>query len=263
MYSQLINAIIIKNIEKVGNIMLDKNKKTEENIKKILRAMSITVRDVKDSWQKEISEYSSNGLFQSVWAKRCDSLIRDFSSDEGVKVLHFKRGIWQVDSVFDKETGTLYLLFNSKTLDSIKKQYFKGESNHYSVSLLLKNEGLLIEHEEQLELFPIDDESQRNFKIREINKMLGNNAENVKSVVMVNVEYHSEAAIEAKLELYSPTFELLNYYDVTDLLPNRYNMEEIVGNMPKLQVKLPESDSIVEMPIVKLKDTLKENNTSI
>lgn len=126
---------------------------------------------------------------------------------------------------------------------------------------MLKNEGLLNEYGEQLELFPVDDESQINFKIKEINKMLGDNAENVKSVVMVSVEYHLETAVDAKLELYSPNFELIDYYDVTDLLPNRYNMEEeVVNDMQKFQVELSDSDLIVEIPIVKLKDTLKENN---
>lgn len=262
LFGQFDNAIIMKNIKKAGVLMLNKSKKTEWIVKNMLKAMSITVRDVKDSWQKAISEHSSNGLFSSIWARRCDSLIKAFSNDEDVEVLRFKRGIWQVDPVFDRDTGTLYLLFNRNTLIENRKKYFKkGRSNHYSVSLLLKNEGLLNEYGEQLELFPVDDESQINFKIKEINKMLGDNAENVKSVVMVSVEYHLETAVDAKLELYSPNFELIDYYDVTDLLPNRYNMEEEVANdMQKFQVELSDSDLIVEIPIVKLKDTLKENN---
>lgn len=244
--------------------MIQKDERSKGIIKTILKAMAITSRDLRDSWEKEISNNNNNGLPAAVWAKRCESLTNDFNNEEDIDVLHIKRGgLWQIDPVFDTTTGVLYLLFNSDSLYLIKRKYFKNSiSRHYSVSLLLMNEGLITESNEQLELFPANnEEEQRKFKIEEINKMLGKNAENVKSVVIVSADYYSNTMIEARLELYTPNFSLVEVYDVTKLIPNRYNVEELLGDVEETQLStLLNVDSLVEKPIVKLRDTVKENN---
>lgn len=204
-------------------------------IEGILHAMSITGKDVVDDFEEAISKSNKNGLPASVWARRSDDLEAQFSKFDEIEVFHIKRtSLWQIDPVFDRGNGVLYLLFSDKNLSQVKNKYLKqGKSSHYSVSFLLKNIGLLPMENEQLELVPIGDEEieKLNYKRqKDIEKMVGEDASNIKNVKMVSVTYHEDEAIAALLQEYTSDFLLSSERDISDLLDTQYFGDNIMSD---------------------------------
>ncbi|MBC1757878.1 hypothetical protein HB838_11970 [Listeria seeligeri] len=194
----------------------------------ILHAMSITEKDVVDDFKGSISKTNKNGLSFNVWARRSDDLESQFAKHDDIEVFHIKRTkLWQIDAVFDRETGNIYLLFSDTTLSQVRNKYMKkGKSTHYSYSFLLKNIGLLPIDGEAVELIPYTDEEIEILNLRrqkDIEKMLGNNAENVKKVIMVSVSYHEGEAIAALLQEYTSNYELSSEKDVSFMLNTAYS----------------------------------------
>lgn len=194
----------------------------------ILHAMSITEKDVVDDFKGSISKTNTNGLSFAVWARRSDDLENQFAKHDDIKVFHIERTkLWQIDPVFDKKNGNIYLLFSDATLSQVRNKYVKkGKSTHYSVSFLLKNTGLLPMDGETVELFPFTEEEIERLNLRrqkDIEKMLGKDAENVKNVIMVSVSYHEGEAIAALLQEYTANFELSSERDVSFMLDTAFS----------------------------------------
>lgn len=205
------------------NKVADNDALNEFILKGILKAMATTSKNVLPDYRESISKTNENGLTSNVWAKRSDVLEEQFVDNPNIKVLHIKRTkLWQFDPVFNKKTGTLYLLFSDKNLKSIRNKYLKsGKSKHYSNSLLLKNEGLLPKYYSQQETLPLSDqelEDERLRKEKDIEEMLKLDAQLVKKVVMVSVTYVNEEAIAAELLTYTPSFDLVDNKDISYLL---------------------------------------------
>lgn len=233
--------------------------KEQEVIEGILRAMSITEIDVIDDFEGSISKSNKNGIFFNVWARRSDFLDDHFSELDDIEVFHIQRTkLWQIDPVFNRSTGNLYLLFTDKTLAQVKRKYLKkGTSTHYSVSFLLKNLDLLPLDGENVELFPFTEEEvgkENQRRQKDIEKMLGKNAEHVKKVIMISVSYHESEAIAALMQEYTKNFELSAETDISYMLNTSYvgdNHMEDEGTHP---VEL-------EQPLVKLKNIeITKNN---
>lgn len=189
----------------------------------VLHAMSITSADIQYDFENSISKNNHNGLPQAVWSSRCDDLIKQFVQLADIEVLHIQRTkLWQIDPVFNRSTGVLYLLFSDINLKKVRNKYIKkGTSTHYSVSFLLKNAGFLPKSNEQIELIPLSQEELENEeqrKQKDIEKMLGDNAELVREVVMISVSYSEEQAVSATQLLYTPKFELVEEKDISDML---------------------------------------------
>lgn len=223
----------------------------------ILHAMSITEKDVIDDFKNSISKTNKNGLYPNVWARRSDDLESQFEMHSEIEVLHIERTkLWQIDPVFDKENGNLYLLFSQPNLSRVRKRYItKGVSSHYSISFLLKNIGLLPMDGENVELVPFTEEEiekQHIKKNQEIEKMIGKYAELVKKVIMVSVSYHDGEAIAASLEEYTPNFELSAEVDLSDMLNVAYSGDTMMKDEETQSVELQE-------PLVKLKNNRKQN----
>lgn len=201
----------------------------------ILHAMSITEKDVVDDFKGSISKTNKNGLSFNVWARRSDDLESQFAKYDDIEVFHIERTkLWQIDPVFDKKTGNIYLLFSDTTLSHIRNKYVKkGKSTHYSVSFLLKNAGLLPMDGEKVELIPFTDEEIERLNLKrqkDIEKMLGKNAENVKKVIMVSVSYHEGEAIAALLQEYTSNFELSSEKDVSFMLNTAYSGDIVMDD---------------------------------
>lgn len=193
----------------------------QDILSRMLQAMTVTKSDIADDFAKAISDVNQNGIYSAVWARRCKVLVEQFSGNNNVIILHIKRrGIWQIDPVFDKTTETLYLLFAKDNLKAVQAKYFKnGYSTHYLVSLLLKNDGLYSENEKvQLSLFD-EFPSEKERKQKDVQKMLGNQTELVKRVRCLAVDYYRNEAIGAQLYDYTSNFQLVNVEDVSVLLP--------------------------------------------
>lgn len=201
----------------------------------ILHAMSITEKDVVDDFKGSISKTNRNGLSFNVWARRSDDLESQFAKHNDIEVFHIERTkLWQIDPVFDKTTGNIYLLFSDTTLSQVRNKYVKkGKSTHYSVSFLLKNVGLLPMDGETVELIPFTDEEIERLNLRrqkDIEKMLGKDAENVRKVIMVSVSYHDGEAIAALLQEYTANFELSSEKDVSYMLNTAYSGDSLMDD---------------------------------
>ncbi|HBI6483560.1 TPA: hypothetical protein K8H53_002890 [Listeria monocytogenes] len=201
----------------------------------ILHTMSITEKDVVDDFKGSISKTNRNGLSFNIWARRSDDLESQFAKHNDIEVFHIERTkLWQIDPVFDKTTGNIYLLFSDTTLSQVRNKYVKkGKSTHYSVSFLLKNVGLLPMDGETVELIPFTDEEIERLNLRrqkDIEKMLGKYAENVKKVIMVSVSYHDGEAIAALLQEYTANFELSSEKDVSYMLNTAYSGDSVMAD---------------------------------
>lgn len=225
----------------------------KEVIAKCLDVMSFTTRHLEQDFKAVISETSKNGIFQNVWARR-SHMLRDLFENSAIwKVLHIKRGIWQFDPILNLETGELIAFFSKSNFRTIRNQYFKnGVSTHYTLSLLLKNEGLYPEQEvEQLSLFDADSsESKR--KETDLVRMLGEYCENVTKIRFLVVDYVGQEAVSASLEDYTPQFLLVNSVDVSNLLPSS------AGIITTEVIREEQENDLVDEPqLVTLKSKVK------
>lgn len=189
--------------------------------------MSITTKDVEDDFRESISKTNDNGLPQNVWARRSDDLEKQFKDTTDIKVLHIKRTkLWQIDPVFDKSRGNLYLLFSDTNLNQIRRKYInKGASKHYSVSFLLKNEGILPKKEE-IHLIPFTEKElsiEKDRRQKDVQQMLGDDAEKVKKVIIISVTYNDDEAIAAENLIFNFNFEICEQEDISDLLEISFN----------------------------------------
>lgn len=189
--------------------------------------MSITTKDVEDDFRESISKTNDNGLLQNVWARRSDDLEKQFKDTTDIKVLHIKRTkLWQIDPVLDKSRGNLYLLFSDTNLSQVRRKYInKGTSKHYSVSFLLKNEGILPKKEE-IHLIPFTEKElsiEKDRRQKDVQQMLGDEAENVKKVIIISVTYNDDEAIAAEYLIFNFNFELCEQEDISDLLEISFN----------------------------------------
>lgn len=211
----------------------------------ILTAMKVTKIDVKADFADAISDVCFDGLPQAVWARRAKVLTNELAQLNGYEVLHIKRGFWEINPVFDINSGELYLLTSKDNFERISKQFRKkGISSHYTYDLLLYNSNLLPETS-SISLFNINDDNTEH-RTFENQKMLGAHAENVKKVYIVTVDYVANEAIEAELLLLNENYDLIRKRNLTALLHS--NNEKLPEIKPANNVN--ESPTA---PIVKLK----------
>ena len=79
---------------------------------------------------------------------------------------------------------------------------------------------------ETVKLVPFTEEETERLNLRrqkDIEKMLGKDAENVKNVIMVSVSYHEGEAIAALLQEYTANFELSSERDVSFMLDTAFS----------------------------------------
>ncbi|CCW41713.1 hypothetical protein SAIL_6960 [Streptococcus agalactiae ILRI112] len=225
----------------------------KEVIAKCLDVMSFTTRNLEQDFKAAISETSQNGIFQNVWGRRSDMLRDLFKNSSIWKVLHIKRGIWQFDPVLNIETGELIAFFSKNNFRTIRNQYFKkGTSTHYSLSLLLKNEGLYPEQEaKQLSLFDTDN-SELKRKKSDLARMLGEDCDRVTKIRFLVVDYVGQEAVSALLEDYTSQFLSVSSADVSQLLPSS------VGIITTEVIRDEQVNDLVDEPqLVTLKSKLK------
>lgn len=200
----------------------------------ILHAMSITEKDLADDFREAISKTNRNGLPSAVWARRSDDLVDQFKQFYNIEVFHISRSrLWQIEPIFNRVTGDLYLLFTDTNLARVKRKYLsKGFSTHYLPSFLLKNSDLLpIEENMELLLFDKEAVKKNDWKRqKDIEKMIGKDAKNVKKVITVSVSYHENEAIAALLKEYTSDFELSKETDVSYMLKTTYSGDNIMDD---------------------------------
>lgn len=243
-----------------GKLKLNFNNKY---IRKILHVMKITKKDVKDDYRESISKTNHNGIDSAVWARRSDELEKQFFDCPEIEILHIKRtAIWQFDPVFDTKNGTIFLLFSDKNLNRIRNTYLKkGKSSHYTLSFLLKNEGIF-HKSEQLHFFSSNKEeieTEKERRKKDIQKMLGKNADNVKKVVMVSVTYINDTAIDAELLDYDSNFKLRESQNVSDLLNLTFSGDNNTNDMSDGIISHEDSQTNNQLVTLKQKKAKKDN----
>lgn len=213
-------SVIILGIKNNGvNQMHNKNFAT----RLILQAMKVTREDIIDEFRNDISDVNYNGLDQAVWARRAKVLERLFRNQQDYKMLHIKRGFWELNPIFNVETGELYLLMSKDNLRRVKNKYHSlGSTSHYSYDFLLYNRNLIPEVT-NIDLFPSQNDEER--RMLENKKMLGSNYENVSCVYLIVVDYYANEAIDAKRLLLNDSYELVEEVDLNSMLHENADSE--------------------------------------
>lgn len=229
----------------------------QEVIQKCLEVLSYTAKDLEPDFRETISKSNQSGIYSNTWGRRSDMFELAFKDNPDIRVLHIPRGkLWQFDPIFNTVTGELIVCFAKNNFNTIRKKYFKkGHSSHYSLSLLLKNEGLYPNQEvEQLSLFKFDDEEKAR-KQADLVKMLGLDCEHVTRVRFLIVDYVYQRAVSAILADYTPQFLLVNSTDVSHLLPS---VADTI--MTEVEVKEEFAELANEPQLVSLKEKRSESD---
>lgn len=192
--------------------------------------MKVTKVNLKEDFKVSISKTNENGLNQAVWARRSDDLENYFKHKDAIKVLHIKRSsLWQIDPVFDKGTGTLYVQFTDKNLDRILSRFKKEKDiTHYIFSFLLNVSEKKPMDGEQMEFLFDEDFIKRRDERRKIDnqKMLGVIEKEVKEVKVISVTYHENLAIYAELIEFTSNLEVSSKKDISSLLAPQYENDK-------------------------------------
>lgn len=224
-------------------------------LKACCKVMKYTLAEFRPYYHQVISEVNENGIYQDLWARRADMLTDKFLPNDEIKVLHVKRGRWQIDPVADLKTGDLYILINKKNLDQrINEAQAKGWSTHYLYSALLKNSYIKTKNPEPMSLFPMDPLEEDEHKIwrqEDCERILGDLYEKINRIIVVSVEYEGEIAATAHAIIYDSHYNIAEEMEISDyLLPVTYE-ENDVGDPS-------EAAPIKGQPLVKLKHSKKD-----
>lgn len=211
---------------------------------KILQAMKVTKKDLAGDFSNAISKTNTNGIYANVWARRSDVDVELLKNDDNAEVLHISRGpLWQIDPVLDLKSGILYLPMSRNNLTIVRRKFEKNnQSHHYGFTFSSLNFGFEAPHDEQLELVPLTDaekEEQREYKEKDLRRMLGSLLPKVKHSAIVVVEYVNGEAITAELEVYNAKFELVETKDLTKMLHSSIgsNRKPVDNGVVKPKVK--------------------------
>lgn len=149
---------------------------------------------------------------------------KDALSEKKYDVVVYKRGVWQLILMYDKDIKTLYTLMKEKRYEDICKTV-KSNKVHYLEAITTVNKGLVEEKQEQMAFF----EGFNELKIEKIEntveQLLNNIDGEVKKHVLItftdkNLELSSISAL-----IVTPSLQILHKEDWTEYIEPKYSLD--------------------------------------
>ncbi|MCM3024130.1 DUF5986 family protein [Weizmannia ginsengihumi] len=169
-------------------------------------------------------------------------------------VLTKRRGIWTFICVLDTDTGVLYVFSKEKNLDTVIKNLGR-KTIHYFHAFVSLNSGPVDIENQQMSLFSPLPEEYENRRLREVQRILGEDYPLVNEVVFVVAKEEEKKIIGVEAKLFNRYFEPLDIQDWSAYVP-----EDEYGNLLVLDEEtIDNTDTVMVIP--KIKQVVKDRKS--
>ncbi|MDL0420375.1 DUF5986 family protein [Caldibacillus thermoamylovorans] len=217
----------------------------DETIESLVKAFAGTTNDVVDEIKQEYGLETGNFKNGGVWDIRFRR-IKQVALENGLIVLTKRRGIWTFICVLDTGTGILYVFSKEKNLDIVIKKL--GRKNiHYFHAFVSLSSGPIDLDYQQISLFPTLTEEYENRRLREAQKILGEEYPLVNDVVFIVAKEEEKKIVGVEAKTFNRYFELLDTQDWSMYVP-----EDEYSNLFVLEEDtIDNTDTVMVIPKVK------------
>lgn len=244
-------------------------------IKDLVGAFTATTDDVLNDVKREYGWETGNFRNGGAWDHRFDR-IKQVALENNFVVIKRNRGIWTFICVLNIETGIMYVFSKEKNLEKVIKNF--GRKNiHYFHAFISINSGPVELDNKQLSLFSILPDDYEERRLREVQKILGEDYPLVNQVVFIVAQEENRNMVGVEAHFYSRYFELIDSENWSSHLPEddygsifvaeEENVDniDIVAVIPKIKQKVIDQKYKKEKEISKKKQVekgLKEEGNS-
>lgn len=222
-------------------------------IEKLVKAFCRTTEDILNDIDSEYNLSTGNYKNVGAWDIRF-SRIKQVAIQNDLTVLTKKRGIWTFICVLNPETGVIYLFTKEKNLDFVIKNLGKQNIHYFHAFVSLNSKAVDLENH-QMSLFSILTEEYEVKRLREIQKILGEDYPLVERVVFVVAREENKKIVNVEAKLFNKYFEILDLEDWSSYIPeDEYSDLFIPDNEIIERQLLEDSNSIIP----KIKPGLKK-----
>lgn len=224
------------------NIISGLNNETIESLVKAFTGTTIdVVNEIKHEYGMDTGNFKNGG----AWDIRFNR-IKKFALQNDLVVLTKRRGIWTFICVLDTDKGILYVFSKEKNLDIVIKNLGR-KTIHYFHAFVSLNSGPVDIKNQQMSLFSTLPEEYENRRLREVQKILGEDYSLINEVVFVVAKEEEKKIIGVEAKLFNRYFEPLDTQDWSAYLP-----EDEYGNLLVLDEEtIDNTDTVLVIPKIK------------
>lgn len=216
----------------------------------LVKAFTGTTTDLVNEIKYEYGLDTGNFKNGGAWDIRFRR-IKQVALESGLVVLTKRRGIWSFICVLNADTGNLYVFTKEKNLETVIKHLGK-KSIHYFHAFISLNSGPIELDNQQMALFSTLPEEYESKRIREAQKILGEDYPQVNQVIFVVAQEEEKRIVGIEAKLYNGYFEELDSENWSSYLP-----DDEYGNIFVMEGDVDDNtDSISVIP--KVKQVVKE-----
>jgi len=224
------------------NIISGLNNRTIESL---VKAFTGTTNDVVNEIKQEYGMDTGNFKNGGAWDIRF-SRIKQVALQNDLVVLTKRRGIWTFICVLETETGILYVFSKEKNLETVIKNLGR-KTIHYFHAFVSLNSGPVDLENQQMSLFSTLPEEYENRRLREVQKILGEDYPLVNEVVFVVAKEEEKKIVGVEAKLFNRYFEPVDTQDWTAYVP-----EDEYGNLLVLDEEtIDNTDTVMVIPKIK------------
>ncbi len=186
---------------------MDKLKRDDEVLRKIVPGATITMIQVKDDYTEEVGGKYINGLSFNVWDHRFNTISAAIASTPWLAEIPIDRHIWKAIGVFNTKDGTLYLITSYANFIAVQRKIKKGKYSHYMYPLTINN----ATPTEQLSLDGFEnDNAIAEERLREAKKILGDDFTRLKRTIIITYDYFEDEAVNGLEILVDNNFSIID-----------------------------------------------------
>lgn len=186
---------------------MDKLKRDDEVLRKIVPGATITMIQVKDDYTEEVGGKYINGLSFNVWDHRFNTISAAIASTPWLAEIPIDRHIWKAIGVFNTKDGTLYLITSYANFITVQRKIKKGKYSHYMYPLTINN----ATPTEQLSLDGFEnDNAIAEERLREAKKILGDDFTRLKRTIIITYDYFEDEAVSGLENLVDNNFSIID-----------------------------------------------------
>lgn len=241
----------------------------------LVKAFTGTTNEVVNEVKQEYGWDTGNFKNGGAWDTRFNR-IKQVALQNELLVLTRKRGIWSFICVLNLDSGTIYVFSKDKNLEGVIKKL--GSKNiHYFQAFVSLNSDPVDMDNQQMSLFSVFPEDYEMRRIREAQKILGEEYPLVNQVIFVVAKEEERKIVGVEAKLFNRYFELIDVQDWSSHVPgdeygsilvideDTIDNTENIGIIPKvkLEVKNRKNHFEKEIPSKKQhkKDIKEEGNS--
>jgi hypothetical protein len=214
-------------------------------IEQLVIAFTGTTDDVLNDIKREYGWDTGNFKNGGSWDHRFER-IKIVALQNNLVVIKRNRGIWTFICVLDLETGMLYVFSKENNMEKVIKNF--GKKNiHYFHAFISINSGPVELDNQQISLFPILSEEYEDRRLREVQKILGEEYPLVNKVVFIVAQEENRKIAGVEAKFYNRFFEILDTVNLSSYVPD----DEYGSILVEHEENIDNTDNIPIIPKVK------------